>query len=256
MQIITTIGEDTSTDTGKVKHFNLEKPGGNGGVGGGGVEASSSITIIDSSSSSSSNSHIDLTASQTLIDSGIKSGTSVLARTSSSSTTTRPCSPPITTNVLTNTNNAANNTSNSNNVDIINMNSINSLKIEFLVKFVYYIHNVQLFEHAVKRSLGDEATAVASCYSCRCICFKDMLSCYLVLVDYVFNEKLVFNGSRTLLDEYFLKISSPKSNYLFAGGASSSFRLVNNPNVDSSDESGDVNDGRSLSDIGEESKLK
>ena len=83
-----------------------------------------------------------------------------------------------------------------------------------------------------------------------------MLSCYLVLVDYVFNEKLVFNGSRTLLDEYLLKISAPKSNYLFAGGASSSFRLAN-PSVDSGgEESADVNDGRSLVDIGEESKLK
>ena len=182
MQIITTIGEE-SGDGLKIKNFKLDKPN----------NTTTTETRASTPTTPFIDTNMDLTSQ---LDS---------ANNKTLTSTNQSSSQPTATTTSSTTNSTVN-------VDLINMNEINALKIELLVKFAYYVHNVQLFE-ALVTSRSKRKNTVA--YTCRCACSNDMIYCYLVLVDYVFNEKMVFNASRSMLDEYLRRLSRPKSNYLF-----------------------------------------
>lgn len=194
MQIITTIADDL-TESSKIKNFQLDNAKN--------IDNSVSTTVSES------------------IQNELQSQIDTSSRVESiSSDESKQVSNPQC--------NSSNNINNNNNkyMDMVNLNSINSLKIEFLIKFIYYLHNLQLFgsveNKLIKKSIFSRrhldgkpsTTANLITHNQKCRCYEEMLSGYLILLDYIFNEKYIFNGSRLKFDDYFLKFSTPKSTYL------------------------------------------
>lgn len=156
-------------------------------------------------------------------------------------------------------------------LDSLNINLIQKLKIEFITKFIYFLHNYQFnqslevkllnrsfqirkqtkdLEKDVDNVTGDKISDLndddlvnnsnkkrkiyesmtnlnkINSDSCllninfvtnnqKCSCFRDMLNSFLILIDYQFSEKFMFNGARLNFEHYFLKTSASSSSYLF-----------------------------------------
>ena len=103
-------------------------------------------------------------------------------------------------------------TSNSN--DTFNMNMVKYLQNEFTTKFFYFLNNTQL-----SQAVEDRFFAVHTCThlisnQLRCHCYKDMLTSLIILVDYQFNEKFIYECGNVKFLDFFRRFASSNLVYL------------------------------------------
>ena len=68
------------------------------------------------------------------------------------------------------------------------------LQTQFLSNYVHFLHNYQLF-NSIQAGFNEPSLETP-----KCLCFKEMLTSFLVILDHQFNEKFI-NGSGLWIDE-------------------------------------------------------
>lgn len=103
---------------------------------------------------------------------------------------------------------------NSKSIDYVHSHAIQFLQIEFLTKFIHYMHNFELYSSLENKLIyKSQYPNKIITNNQKCLCYKDMLASYLILIDYKFNEKFI-NGARMCFDELFKMPISSFSSYL------------------------------------------
>lgn len=117
------------------------------------------------------------------------------------------------------------NTNNSNGVDAISSSCIQSLQVEFLTKFISYLHNMQFYASLETKLIAKSVNTKkkvdkkgqrksTSTHGQKCMCYSNMLVSFLIMIDYKFNEKFI-NGARLDLNECYLTPFKSYTSYLF-----------------------------------------
>jgi hypothetical protein len=114
----------------------------------------------------------------------------------------------------------------SNGVDAISSSCIQSLQVEFLTKFISYLHNMQFYASLEAKLIAKAESMKSkkvnrngprkstSTHGQKCMCYSNMLVSFLILIDYKFNEKFI-NGARLDLNECYLSPFKSCTAYLF-----------------------------------------
>lgn len=84
---------------------------------------------------------------------------------------------------------------------------IHLLQIQLLSNFIHYLHNYDLFASFeikfINQSEHFRTCYARACNSSQCLCYKDLLLSFLILIDYQFNEKFI-SGAKLCVHNCFL----------------------------------------------------
>lgn len=100
-----------------------------------------------------------------------------------------------------------------------NSDCIHFLQIQLLNNFVYYLHNYQLIMalenkftniFVLKARMDEKSnnTGAYTTHSKSCMCYKDMLNSFVILIDYQFNEKFYYGADLSFDECFWTKLSS------------------------------------------------
>jgi hypothetical protein len=88
---------------------------------------------------------------------------------------------------------------------------VHLLQTQLLSNFIHFTHNYQLFSLLIQKNLNDEHEILKSCFENThhkyCLCYKNFLSSFLILIDYQFNEKFI-SGANLCIENCFFSIIS------------------------------------------------